>query len=422
MGQDHTHSRRAPHGSRASLTTPSRSENDPVNTSATTRIRGGRIDDAPDDVGRIAVVLGTRPEIIKLAGVIRELGDRARVIHTGQHYDDSMSGQFFRQLGLPAPDRVLAGIGGADRGTQIATAIGALTEEFQRSRPSAVIVQGDTNAVSAGAQAANYLGIPVVHVEAGLRSGDRGMPEELNRLVVGALADVHCAPTETSRANLLREGVPATRVEVTGNTVVEATLASIAAAADPAVAVEGVPVGEFVLATIHRPENTDTEPALRRVLEGLAALGLPVVLPLHPRTAAAVERHGLRSLLDGMTVLEPVGHASFIWLALRATLIVADSGGVQEECTVLKRPLVVVRRSTERPEAVDAGFAVLVRPGDGLATAALALLAEVRQRPLASVPSPYGDGGASRRIADLAVRVASGTEPIQRGEGAESSA
>jgi len=381
---------------------------------------------APSATGTIAVVLGTRPEIIKLAGVIRELGDRARVIHTGQHYDDSMSGQFFRQLGLDAPHRVLEGIGGADRGSQIATAIAALTEEFRASRPAAVIVQGDTNAVSAGAQAANYLGIPVVHVEAGLRSGDRGMPEELNRLVVGALADVHCAPTGTSRDNLLREGISPDRVLVTGNTVVEATLASIEAArSDPGAAVAGAPDGPFVLATIHRPENTDTGVALRRVLEGLGAIGLPVVLPLHPRTAAAVERHGLTGLLDGLTVLPPVGHASFIWLATRAALLVADSGGVQEECTVLKRPLVVVRRSTERPEAVEAGFARLVGPEDDLAATARALLEDTRRQSLAAVPSPYGDGTASRRIAEVAraiVRETAAPRPIRQGEGAESSA
>ncbi|OII37418.1 UDP-N-acetylglucosamine 2-epimerase [Curtobacterium sp. MMLR14_010] len=374
----------------------------------------------------MAVVLGTRPEIIKLAGVIQELGPRARVIHTGQHYDDSMSGQFFRQLGLAAPHCVLTGIGGFDRGSQIATAIAALTEEFQRSRPSVVIVQGDTNAVSAGAQAANYLGIPVVHVEAGLRSGDRAMPEELNRLVVGALADVHCAPTNTSRDNLLREGVSPERVIVTGNTVVEATLASIEAArTDPAAAIEDVPDQPFVLATIHRPENTDSEPALRRVLEGLSSIGLPVVLPLHPRTAAAVDRHGLGALLDGLVVLPPVGHASFIWLATRAALVVADSGGVQEECTVLKRPLVVVRRSTERPEAVDAGFARLVRPADDLAAAARGLLEDTRRHPLAEVPSPYGDGTASRRIAEVALalmRQTATNRPIRQGEGAESSA
>lgn len=354
----------------------------------------------------IAVVMGTRPEIIKLAGIVRELGDAARVIHTGQHYDETMSGQFLDQLGIGTPDVVLQGIGGQGRGTQIASAIGALTAEFERDRPAAVIVQGDTNAVSAGAQAANYLGIPVLHVEAGLRSYDRAMPEELNRLVVGALADVHCAATALNRRNLRGEGVDAERIVVTGNTVVEATIASLARAeADPAAAIAGVPE-RFVLATIHRPENTDSEPALRRVLTGLHDIGLPVVLPMHPRTRAAVERFGLDELLDGMTVIDPVGHASFLWLAARCSLIVADSGGVQEECTVLKKPLLVVRRSTERPEAVDAGFARLVTPDQDIAAAARSFCAALETGALESLPSPYGDGSASRRIAELAVAVA----------------
>ncbi|MBF4588389.1 MULTISPECIES: non-hydrolyzing UDP-N-acetylglucosamine 2-epimerase [unclassified Curtobacterium] len=357
----------------------------------------------------IAVVMGTRPEIIKLAGIVRELGDAARVIHTGQHYDETMSGQFLDQLGIGTPDVVLTGIGGKGRGTQIASAIAALTAEFEQNRPAAVIVQGDTNAVSAGAQAASYLGIPLVHVEAGLRSYDRAMPEELNRLVVGALADVHCAATEVNRRNLEGEGVDPARIVVTGNTVVEATLDSLARAeSDPTAAVPGVP-DTFVLATIHRPENTDSEPALRRVLEGLRGTGLPVVLPLHPRTRSAITRFGLSDLLEGMTVTAPVGHASFLWLASRCRLIVADSGGVQEECTVLKKPLLVIRRSTERPEAVDSGFARLVTPEQDIAAAARAFLDESDNTSLDGTPSPYGDGSASWRIAQIALELGTAT-------------
>lgn len=354
----------------------------------------------------IAVVLGTRPEIIKLAGIITALGDRARVVHTGQHYDETMSGQFLDQLGIGEPDVVLRGIGGQNRGTQIATAIQALTDEFIRDRPRAVVVQGDTNAVSAGAQAASYLDIPVVHVEAGLRSHDRAMPEEINRLVAGVLADLHCAATPANERNLLAEGIPPERIVVTGNTVVEATLDSLARAeSDPSIGVEGLPES-FVLVTIHRPENTDAEDALRRVLEGLHDIGLPVVFPMHPRTRAAVERFGLTPLLDGLQVLEPVGHAEFLWLAARCSLIVADSGGVQEECTVLKKPLLVVRRSTERPESVDAGFARLVVPGDSIGDAARSFLEDVARSPLTEAVSPYGDGSASLQIARLTQELA----------------
>ena len=351
--------------------------------------------------GAVAIVLGTRPEIIKLAGIIRALGEEARVIHTGQHYDESMSGQFFAQLGIGEPDVVLDGIGGTDRGTQIARGIAALTQEFIARRPAAVIVQGDTNAVSAGAQAASYLGIPLIHVEAGLRSYDRSMPEETNRLVAGVLADVHCAATESNMRNLLAEGVTADRIVLTGNTVVEATLEALEQQHHQEDEPYELPES-FALATIHRPENTDTEQALRRVLEGLHAIDLPVVFPVHPRTAAAITQFDLQDLTRGKQLLEPVGHAQFLHLASRAKLLVADSGGIQEECTVLKKPLLVIRRSTERPEAIDAGFATLVPPTASIADAAAALLKDFEAQHLAATPSPYGDGTASKTIADLA--------------------
>jgi len=362
---------------------------------------------------KIAIVLGTRPEIIKLAPVIEELGERARVIHTGQHYDTELSGQFFDQLGLGEPDEVLMGVGGATRGRQIATALQALTDSFVRERPGVVIVQGDTNAVSAGAQAANYLDIPVVHVEAGLRSYDRAMPEELNRIVTGALADVHCAATSHNAVNLEREGIDPDRVIVTGNTIVEATQASLrrahqACGVSPAA--DGPEGRRYVVATIHRPENTDTVEALTRVLVGLRDINAEVVLLLHPRTRAAVERFGLAPLLEGLTVLPSPGHAEFLRLAQSAALLVSDSGGVQEECTVLQVPLLVIRRSTERPESISSGHAQLITPDIDIATAANAALMSDGHQLTAN--SPYGDGRASQRIAAIATAIADGATPI----------
>lgn len=359
----------------------------------------------------IAVVLGTRPEIIKLAPVIKMLGARARVIHTGQHYDRELSGQFLDQLGLGEPDVVLTGIGGENRGTQIATAIQALTEEFVLRRPAVVIVQGDTNAVSAGAQAANYAGIPVIHVEAGLRSYDRSMPEELNRLVVGTLADVHCAATEHNESNLMSEGVPSSRIAVTGNTIVEATTASLeqGRGLEETLFPGGLMPERFVLATVHRPENTDSEPALRRILEAFARFTAPVVFAIHPRTRKAVERFGLQDLLDGLHLIESPGHAEFLGLALRSALLVSDSGGVQEECTVLKKPLLVVRRSTERPESITSGFSFLITPEVDLAATANSVLANSDlAHQITGTPSPYGDGHASARIAAIAEEIADG--------------
>ncbi|BAJ26482.1 MULTISPECIES: UDP-N-acetylglucosamine 2-epimerase (non-hydrolyzing) [Kitasatospora] len=362
----------------------------------------------------IAVVLGTRPEIIKLAPLIRLLGDRGRIVHTGQHYDSALSGAFFANFGLREPELRLDGAAGAGgRGDQIGTLTRDLARAFTAEPPRAVVVQGDTNSTSAGAQAAHYCGIPVVHVEAGLRSGDRAMPEEINRLVVGVLADAHCAATAEAAANLRATGTDGDRIRITGNTVVEATLHSLPAPAerDRIVRELGAPA-DFVLATAHRPENTDRPDRLAALLGSLAELGElghPVLLPLHPRTRGRVKEFGMEHLLAGLTVVDPVDHPTFLALADRAALLVSDSGGVQEEATVLKKPLLVVRTSTERPEAVAAGFSRLVEPGAELTAAARALLADdgLAGR-LRDTPSPYGDGRASERIRAIAVALADG--------------
>lgn len=344
----------------------------------------------------IAVVLGTRPEIIKLAPVIRELGERAWVIHTGQHYDANLVDAFFAGAGIAQPTTVLRAIGGATRTRQVARMLVQLEDLFTACRPAAVIVQGDTNSTNAGAQAASYGGIPLVHVEAGLRSHDRAMPEELNRLFVGALSDLHCAATAHNVANLRAEGVPQERIALTGNTIVPAVAGMLAQGRRVS---RQHPEGPFVLATIHRPENTDDAARLGVVLHQLAQIGVPVMLPLHPRTRAAVRSGGLEHLLEPLLVTGPLDHAEFLAAAAAAALLVSDSGGVQEECTVLKKPLIVVRTSTERPEAVDAGFARLVPPGPGIAAVARRLLTDAGlSARLRSTPSPYGDEDAAIRI------------------------
>jgi UDP-N-acetylglucosamine 2-epimerase (non-hydrolysing) len=352
---------------------------------------------------RVAVVIGTRPEIVKLAPIVRLLGQRARLIHTRQHRDDELSGVFLSAARLPEPE-MLSGICGEPRHAQIGRMTEQLGGMFTACPPAAVLVEGDTNTVSAAAQAGNYAGVPVVHVEAGLRSHDRAMPEEVNRCVVGALADLHCAPTRRAVANLREEGVPAAKIALTGNTIVEATLGMLPddEAAAQVVAGLGAEPGGYVLATIHRPENTDDPERLRTILDELSKLGLPVLLPLHPRTRAAVERHGLGAALDRLQPVPPAGHRTFLALARHARLLVSDSGGVQEECTVLKRPLIVVRNSTERPESIDAGFAYLVQPGPVISDLGRQLIGDqgLRER-LAAVPCPYGDGTASQQIATL---------------------
>jgi UDP-N-acetylglucosamine 2-epimerase (non-hydrolysing) len=328
------------------------------------------------------------------------LGSSARFLHTCQHSDEELSGVFLAGAQLPQPE-TLHGICGEPRHAQIGRMVERLGTIFAECPPAAVVVQGDTNTASAAAQAGNYVGVPVVHVEAGLRSFDRRMPEELNRCVTGVLADLHCAPTERAVANLRGEGVPTEKIALTGNTIVEATLgmAPDDTAARMIVEELGAEPGAYVLATIHRPENTDDAARLGTVLDELGKLGLPVFFPLHPRTRKAIHQHGLTWALDRLRPLPPADHRTFLGLARHARLIVSDSGGVQEECTVLKRPLIVIRNSTERPESVDAGFAHLVQPGPAIGDLGARLIGDddLAGR-LAKIECPFGDGRASERI------------------------
>ncbi len=359
-----------------------------------------------DHTGRVAVVLGTRPEIVKLAGLVRLLGDRAWVVHTGQHYDAELSDVFFAQFGLQPPLDALD-VGGRTRGAQIGEATTRLDALFGDERPAAVVVQGDTNSALAGALAANAREVPVVHVEAGLRSHDRAMPEEHNRVLVDHLADLCLAPTETSRANLLAEAIPDDRIEVTGNTVVEAVHALLPGPEARQALLDGHGVARegFVLSTFHRPENVDDPDRLRVILEQLVSLPVPVVVPVHPRLAARVERFGLQSQLDRLRPVAPLGYQEFLGLFAEAALAVSDSGGVQEEASVVKRPVVVVRRSTERPEVLGS-FSVLAGVGGEIAAAAARWLddpAATHER-LSTLPSPYGDGTASVRSKEAMAR------------------
>jgi UDP-N-acetylglucosamine 2-epimerase (non-hydrolysing) len=355
----------------------------------------------------IAVVLGTRPEIIKLAIVVRLLGPAARVVHTGQHYDPGLSGVFFHAFGLDDP-RVRLEIGGRSRGSQIGEAVAALDAHFDTDRPKAVVVQGDTNTTMAAAIAANAWGIPLVHVEAGLRSHDRAMPEEHNRVVTDHLADLLLAPTDVARSNLLSEGVADARIVITGNTVVEAVASLLPSAQERARLLQqfGLEPGRFILSTFHRPENVDRPEVFAAIIKELAGLSLPVVLPLHPRARLRVEQHGLTDLLGKLAVVDPLGYPDFLGLLAECALAVADSGGVQEEASVVKRPVLVVRNSTERPEVIGT-FAERVLPGPQIGLTVSAWLADLQSfhQRLASLPSPYGDGRASERTVVEIIRL-----------------
>jgi UDP-N-acetylglucosamine 2-epimerase (non-hydrolysing) len=343
----------------------------------------------------ILVVLGTRPEIVKLAGVIRLLGDAARVVHTGQHYDPNLSDSFFRELSLPEPDFFL-GIGGATRGRQIGEALRLLDQHLATSPAAALLTQGDTNATVAGSLAANARETFLGHVEAGLRSRDRRMPEEHNRVIADHLSDLCLAPTPVAVDNLGAEGIPGERIVLTGNTVVEAVQQLLPAPGErqEIAAAHGLAPGRYVVATFHRPENVDDGERFRIIVDELAALPLPVILPLHPRSVERAARFGLGPAMEKLVVTEPLGYREFLALEAEAAVIVSDSGGIAEEASVVKRPLVVVRNSTERPEVMGT-FATRVTPGPAIGIEVGRCLEEGWDH-LQALPSPYGDGSASR--------------------------
>jgi UDP-N-acetylglucosamine 2-epimerase (non-hydrolysing) len=342
----------------------------------------------------VAIVLGTRPEIVKLSQIIKLLGDAAYIVHTGQHYDVNLSEIFFAELGLPHPD-VFLQVGGISRGQQIGMAVTAIDELFATRNPLAVVVQGDTNSVAAGALAANAQGVLLCHIEAGLRSHDWGMPEEHNRVITDHLSGLCCAPTQVAVDNLAAEGISGDRVTLTGNTVVEAVTSIMPAERKEVLARYQVEAGRYILSTFHRPENVDDPEVYATILSELAALPLPVVLPLHPRSVARAEAFGLGSSLAHLRVVDPIGYPDFLALEAESALMISDSGGIAEEASVVKRPLIVVRNSTERPEVMGT-FAVRVQVGPAIGNEARRMLADGWKH-LESLPSPYGDGSASHR-------------------------
>lgn len=352
----------------------------------------------------VMIVFGTRPEIVKLAPLVRSLGDAAYVVHTGQHYDRDMSAVFLKSCGITRVHRQLR-VGGLPRAAQIGRGAEQIAQAIDEVEPSYVVVQGDTNATIAAALAANASGVRLGHVEAGLRANDRRMPEEHNRIMVDHIADDLFVATQANRANLLAEGIDEERIHVTGNPVVEAVRTQRAAAGSDVDELERIDVepAEYVLATLHRQENVDSADNLFATLHALndiAASGWPVVFPVHPRTRAMLRALDAEHLLDALIAEEPYTYERFLALASHAAVLVSDSGGIQEEATVLGRPVLVVRDSTERPEALGS-FTRLVTP-QTLATETSALLSTVTRTlaDLDALPSPFGDGHATERIAE----------------------
>lgn len=312
---------------------------------------------------RIIVVVGARPNFIKVGPLMpafREAGIDARLAHTGQHYDTLMSDIFFQDLDIPAPAWSL-GIGSGTHAVQTGAAMVALEELLTAERPDVLMVVGDVNSTLAGALAAAKIGVPVVHLEAGLRSGDMSMPEEVNRLVTDQLSSMLLTPVDGAGRNLLTEGVAAERIHFVGNVMAESVLRNVSRIEAHAVP-HAAKVGSdgFILTTIHRPENTDRPERLAAIYGALAAAPLPVLIPVHPRTRALLE--GLAGDNRGnVHLVEPVGYLDMLTLQRAATAIVTDSGGVQEEACMLGTPCVTVRRNTERQITVEIGSNRLVK-------------------------------------------------------------
>jgi UDP-N-acetylglucosamine 2-epimerase len=315
------------------------------------------------------------------------------LVHTGQHYDDELAAIFVRELDVPRPEVELH-LGGGSNTDQTARMLGALGELLQDEAPAAVLVYGDTNSTLAGALAAAQAAIPVAHVEAGMRSFDRAMPEELNRVLTDHVSDLLLAPSKVAARNLARESV-AGAVEIVGDVMVDVArvLAPRARADDGPLERAGVAAGEYVLATAHRAGTVDDPRRLEQLVELLLAVQAPVVLPLHPRTRARLEAAALLARLRaGAIVLPPLGYLAFTALLTRARAVLTDSGGVQKEAYLAGVPCVTLRDTTEWVETVEIGWNVLV---DLDAEAALAAL----ERPApARRPELYGDGRAAERV------------------------
>ena len=350
---------------------------------------------------RIVTIVGNRPQFVKAAAVsvlLREQHEE-RIVHTGQHYDDELSRVFFDELGIPEPDRQL-GSGSGTNTQQTARILGALEPVLAELAPELVLVYGDTNSTLAGALAAAEARIPLAHVEAGMRSFDRSMPEELNRVLTDHASDLLLCSTHTAVDNLAREGI--TRdVHLVGDVMADVSLrfSGLAAERSTALADHGVEPGGYLLVTAHRAGNVDDPERLLRLVELLEALPDPAVFPLHPRTRARLEGAGLLGRLSAaprLRLTPPLGYLDFLELARHARAVLTDSGGVQKEAYLLGTPCVTLRDTTEWVETVDAGWNVLV---DLEREAALAALE--RPRPAGERPDLYGAGRAGGRIRDV---------------------
>lgn len=340
----------------------------------------------------ILTVVGARPQFVKAAMVSHQMrahaGFRELFLHTGQHYDENMSDVFFKELDIPTPDFNLE-IGSGTHGEQTGRMLSEIERVMLQVRPDVALIYGDTNSTLAGALAASKLHVPIAHVEAGLRSFNRRMPEEVNRLVADHLSSILFAPTEAAVRNLAREGISGDHVIQVGDVMYDAALSAAPRAQRCSQIHERLRLsrGEYLLATVHRAENTDDLQRLRTILAALAQLAecIPVVLPIHPRTRSKIKEADAEELVRRITVTEPLGYLDMLSLEIGAKVIVTDSGGVQKEAYFQRVPCVTVREETEWVELVEAGWNRLAPP-----TTSDRIIAAI-DRAMSEKPTVYGD-------------------------------
>lgn len=353
---------------------------------------------------KIAIIVGTRPEIIKMSPIIRECQSQSLnffILHTGQHYSYRMDKVFFDDLNLPDPDYNLD-VGSGNHGEQTGKMLAGIEKILLKEMPSVILVQGDTNTVVAGALAASKLDIKVGHIEAGLRSFDRKMPEEINRIICDHISDYLFAPTQDSVNHLLKEGIGEHKIFLTYNTITDAVFQGIEIAKQKSGILNelGLKSNEYFLVTAHRQENVDIKDRLDGIFKGLDVLSRffssKIIFPIHPRTQKRLNDFGIQ-IPENVRIIEPLGYLDFLILEANARLIITDSGGLQEESCILKVPCVTLRDNTERPETVTVGSNLLASTDpERILQCAKELLCVER-----NWDNPYGDGFSSKRIISI---------------------
>ncbi|MFB6223475.1 MAG: non-hydrolyzing UDP-N-acetylglucosamine 2-epimerase [Haloarcula sp.] len=366
-------------------------------------------------VSSVAFVLGTRPEIIKLAPVIRACKDKDleyTVIHTGQHYSEYLDNVFFEDLELGSPDHNLA-VGSGSHAEQTGEMMAGIDRKLDEEQPDAVLVQGDTNSALAGGLVASKRDGVLGHVEAGLRSYNRDMPEELNRILIDHVAERLFVPTADAAECLTEEGIPDHRIEVTGNTIVDAVTQNAALAAEKSTILDDLSLeeGQFSLMTAHRPGNVDDRERFEGLLQGIARYAeftdTPVIFPVHPRSDEKLSEYDL-TVPDPIVCVDPLNFLDFLNLENKAQIVFTDSGGVQEETCILGTPCVTIREHTERPETLSVGSNVLAEPTpDAIVGSAF----DIRSN-ASDWEAPFGDGDAAEKI--LATLTQSASEPTEK--------